>query len=116
MRLGYYQIFWENGMNTFEYRYAVEVNALRNEGIITSYTLVNNVNGINLPEGFGKTTAKQWPQEGDRYWFVATSGTVKDSTYNRLSDTKARQECGNFFKEREDAEVMAEKFKKLLNI
>lgn len=44
MRLGYYQIFWAYGFNTFEYRYDVEVKALLKQGTIKRFSLVHQVN------------------------------------------------------------------------
>lgn len=45
MELAYYQIFWNYGdMETFEYRYDKEVEALLNSGVIKRYTLIHWIN------------------------------------------------------------------------
>lgn len=48
MKLGYYQIFWAKyNINTFEYRYDVEMKTLLKNKVVEHYTLIHYVNQLN---------------------------------------------------------------------
>lgn len=59
---------------------------------------------------------KKWePKDGEEYYFIDYDGSVQFTYfYYRYSVDKVRKEIGNCFQTREEAEVMAEKFKALL--
>lgn len=60
--------------------------------------------------------AAPWrPEEGEWYWYVSDSFAAGSTTYipNSYCDA-ARIATGNCFRTKEEAEAMAEKFKKIL--
>ena len=55
---------------------------------------------------------REFPQEGDKYWFMSDSGGAIDiSFYSNYYIDSDRIDIGNFFKGREEAEFAVEKLK-----
>lgn len=70
---------------------------------------VNEYNETN-----GKGYEKQWPQKGDKYFCIHTTGCMNEYTYDNDYMDKAHREFGNFFRTREEAEATLERVKKAL--
>lgn len=62
----------------------------------------------------GKGYEKPWPQKGDKYYFLDSTGFIRDTNYDDYSLNNARREFGNFFRTREEAEAALEKIKRVL--
>ena len=71
---------------------------------------VNEYNETN-----GKGYEKPWPQEGDKYYFLDSTGFIRDTNYDDYQLDNGRREFGNFFRTREEAEAALERVKKALN-
>lgn len=54
------------------------------------------------------------PKRNERYWFVSSSGRIKDYGWTDSPADEAGFDFGNCFRTREEAEAMAEKVRKLL--
>ena len=60
-----------------------------------------------------KQKANRWRAEkGERYWYVGSYGGVESTTDTRMCTDDCRYAIGNYYRTREEAEAMAEKFKK----
>lgn len=55
------------------------------------------------------------PKDGEGYYYIFSNGIVHLSTWFNDKVDNSRFSIGNYFKTKEEAEVMAEKIKKLLN-
>lgn len=55
------------------------------------------------------------PKDGEGYYYIFSDGIVHLSTWFNDKVDNSRFSIGNYFKTKEEAEVMAEKIKKLLN-
>ena len=67
----------------------------------------------NETNGVGHT--KEWPQDGDTFYQIVSTGDISSATYYRSSQiSTACMDIGNFFKTREEAEAALEQVKKVL--
>jgi hypothetical protein len=57
---------------------------------------------------------KEWPQEGDMYWFVDSNVSPGRTEYNRDIFDRVRNECGNMFRTKQEAQKAADHIKKVL--
>jgi hypothetical protein len=56
-----------------------------------------------------KQPEKEWPQDGDNYYFLFSEGAISDDCFNSNDSTGERRlAIGNCFKTREEAEFEAE--------
>ena len=62
----------------------------------------------------GKGDEKPWPQRGDKYFCIDTTGCTNEYTYDKDYVDKAHREFGNFFRTIEEAEAARERVKKAL--
>lgn len=62
----------------------------------------------------GKGCEPQWPQEGDRYFFVTAFGTIDHLVFYRHKFSQRMQDFGNFFRMEEDAKAALERVKQAL--
>ena len=58
---------------------------------------------------------KPWPQNGDRYLWVGSTGFVHESYFDDTPLDHGRREFGNFFRTRDEAEAALERVRKALN-
>lgn len=54
---------------------------------------------------------REFPQDGDEYWFIDSTGDVVNSNWESLSFEIDRLEFGHIFKTKEQAEFTVEKLK-----
>ncbi|WP_373742593.1 hypothetical protein [Jeotgalibaca porci] len=66
---------------------------------------------VELEEQVEKEGGKEFPQDGDGYWYIDTTGDVYDENWECFSFEKATLEIGNVFKTKEQAEFAVEKLK-----
>lgn len=62
----------------------------------------------------GKSYKKPWPQDGDTYLWVDSTGFIHESDYDNAQRDSERREFGNFFRTRDEAEAAIERVKKAL--
>lgn len=62
----------------------------------------------------GKGYEKPWPQDGDKYFCIQSTGYVTSTDYDNHPIDNDRREFGNFFRTREEAEAALERVKKAL--
>lgn len=62
----------------------------------------------------GKGYEKPWPQEGDKYFCILSTGYVTSTDYDNHPIDNDRREFVNFFRTREEAEAALERVKKAL--
>ena len=62
----------------------------------------------------GKGYEKPWPQKGDKYYCLDSTGFIRDTNYDDYPLDNDRREFGNFFRTREEAEAALEKIKRVL--
>lgn len=62
----------------------------------------------------GKGYEKPWPQDGDKYLWVGSTGFVHESYFDDTPLEHDRRKFGNFFRTREEAEAALERVKKAL--
>lgn len=74
--------------------------------IMEAVTEYNETNG----EGY----EKPWPQEGDKYFCILSTGYVTSTGYDNHPIDNDRREFGNFFRTRDEAEAALERVKKAL--
>lgn len=55
--------------------------------------------------------AREFPQDGDEYWFIDDEGSVGSTLYDNHYIDRYHQTIGNFFQTKEEAEFAAEKLK-----
>ncbi|SPT61677.1 Uncharacterised protein [Aerococcus viridans] len=53
----------------------------------------------------------EFPQDGDEYWYIGTTGNVYDENWEGFGFEEAALEIGNVFKTKEQAEFAVEKLK-----
>ena len=70
---------------------------------------INEYNEIN-----GAGYKKPWPQNGDKYLWVGSTGFVHESYFDDAPLDNARRGFGNMFRTREEAEAAMERVKKSL--
>ena len=70
---------------------------------VTEYNLTN-----------GKGYEKHWPQKGDQYYFVTSSGRIDSYLFAEDQGDKNFQSFGNFFRTREEAEAARKRVRKAL--
>lgn len=58
-----------------------------------------------------KVDGQEFPQDGDDYWFIDSTGEVINEKWEGLSFEIERLEFGNIFKTKEQAEFAVEKLK-----
>lgn len=54
---------------------------------------------------------KEFPQDGDEYWFITDRGMVFDSKFENKKSDRDSMEIGNIFRDREQAYFALEKLK-----
>ena len=54
---------------------------------------------------------QEFPQDGDEYWYLDTTGDIYNENWECFSFEKATLEIGNVFKTKEQAEFAVEKLK-----
>src|SRR5699024_4168341 len=54
---------------------------------------------------------REFPQDGDEYWFITDRGMVFDSKFENKKSDRDSLEIGNFFKTKEQADFAVEKLK-----
>lgn len=74
--------------------------------------LMEAITEYNETDGNGYK--QTYPNFGDKYWFVTSMGTVNVTKYRGSPDDIERNKVGNYFKTGEEANIMSEKFKKIL--
>ena len=74
--------------------------------------IMQAVNEYN--ETDGKGYEKPWPQRGDKYFFISSTGVIHDVKYDNISLDNCLREFGNFFRTREEAEAAGERVRKAL--
>ena len=70
---------------------------------------VNEYNETN-----GEGYEKPWPQDGDKYFCINSTGFISYTSYDNLPIDNDRREFGNFFRTRDEAEAARERVKKAL--
>lgn len=58
-----------------------------------------------------KEDEQEFPQDGDEYWYLDTTGDIYNENWECFSFEKATLEIGNVFKTKEQAEFAVEKLK-----
>lgn len=53
----------------------------------------------------------EWPQRGDKYWYMFGTGEIYDDRWCEGESDRARQSIGNVFKTEEEAEFELERLK-----
>ena len=74
--------------------------------------IMEAVNEYNETNGAGYE--KPWPQDGDIYLWVGSTGFVHESYFDDTPLDHDRREFGNMFRTREEAEAALERVKKAL--
>ena len=74
--------------------------------------IMEAVNEYNETNGEGYE--KPWPQDGDKYFCINSTGYVTSTDYDNHPIDNDRRELGNFFRTREEAEAALERVKKAL--
>lgn len=100
-------LLYVRGCNDYKDDNQVTVPLLQFAKIMQAISEYNETNG--------KGYEKPWPQDGDTYLWVGSTGFIHESDYDddaqRDSD---RREFGNFFRTREEAESARERVRKAL--
>ena len=91
-------------INTFEE--TIECNVHKIADILVAITEYNETNGAGYE--------KPWPQDGDEYFFIRSTGYVTSTDYDNNQKDNDRREFGNFFRTSEEAEAALERVKKAL--
>ena len=63
----------------------------------------------------GKGYGNPWPQNGDKYFCIQSTGYVTSTDYDNHPIDNDRREFGNFFRTRDEAEAALERVKKAMN-
>lgn len=58
-----------------------------------------------------KVDEQEFPQDGDEYWYIGTTGNVYDENWEGFGFEEAALEIGNVFKTKKEADFAAEKLK-----
>ena len=74
--------------------------------------IMESVNEYN--ETDGKSYEKPWPQDGDKYFCINSTGFISYTNYDNHPIDNDRREFGNFFRTREEAEAALERVKEAL--
>lgn len=61
-----------------------------------------------------KRMEEQWPKIGQPYYFITSHFTVEVNEWNGTRGDQAKEQAGNMFKSREQAEAFAKKMVKFL--
>lgn len=72
----------------------------------------NGVGGLDIEEGYLKPL--EWPQEGDKYWYVNSTSIVLETTWDNDNLDESLKNFGNMFHTEEEAEIARDKIKDLL--
>lgn len=75
-------------------------------GIMQAISEYNDTNG--------KGYEKPWPQEGDKYLWVGSTGFIHESYFDDAPLDNDRRGFGNMFRTREEADAALERVKKAL--
>ena len=62
----------------------------------------------------GQVYEKPWPQDGDKYFYILSTGFISCTSFDNPPIDDARREFGNFFRTREESEAALERVKKAL--
>ena len=84
----------------------ITVSLLHFAKIMQAVTEYNQMNGAGYE--------KPWPQDGDRYLWVGSTGFVHESYFDDTPLDHDRRGFGNMFRTREEAEAALEKIKRVL--
>lgn len=80
--------------------------------LIAFAKIMQAVNEYNETNGAGYE--KPWPQRGDKYFFISSTGVIHDVNYDNISLDNCLRKFGNFFRTREEAEAASERVRKVL--
>lgn len=99
-------LLYVRGLNNYADDNPVTVPLLQFAKIMQAVNEYNETNGAGYE--------KPWPQRGDKYFFISSTGVIHDVNYDNISIDKYLREFGNFFRTREEAEAALEKIKRVL--
>lgn len=60
--------------------------------------------GLKLLKLMDKLDSKDWPQQGDEYWYVVSDGSIEGTTCRDHPGDHGRLALGNVFRTKEEAE------------
>lgn len=64
-----------------------------------------------LEQALSLAKLAEWPQEGDRYWFVTSDGVVSSDLWDNDSTDAGRAEIGNVFRTEEEADFEVQRLR-----
>lgn len=99
-------LLYVRGLNNYADDNPVTVPLLQFAKIMQAITEYNETDG--------KGYEKPWPQKGDKYYCLDSTGFIRDINYENYPLDNDRREFGNFFRTREEAEAALEKIKRVL--
>lgn len=81
----------------------------------TVYDFANVMEAVaEYNETDGKGYEKPWPQDGDKYFYINSTGFISYTNYDNYQIDNDRLEFGNMFRTREEAKAAQERVKKAL--
>ena len=99
-------ILFVRGVNTYLDDKEITVSLFNFARIMEAVTEYNDTEG--------QVYEKPWPQDGNEYFFIRSTGYVTSTYYDNNQKDNDRREFGNFFRTREEAEAALERVKKAL--
>lgn len=97
-------MLYVRGMNSTDDNIKMTVNLKNFARIMEAVNEYNETNGAGYE--------KPWPQDGDKYFYILSTGYISSTDYDNHPINNDRRELGNFFCTREEAEAALERVKK----
>lgn len=114
IRLGE-KLEWDESNEILSLRRFRNINTFEETTECTVHKIADILAAINeYNETNGNGYENPWPQRGDKYFCIQSTGYVTSEDYDNYQIDNGRREFGNFFRTREEAESALERIRKAL--